>query len=102
VEVIFLDVEGVSPWSRHKLRGGYRRLLGEAREGVERMENIYVYESTAPTGIHADMDSDQATALAKAIHGWLTVKVATGTFDAGADMILQDFANDIEAIAKRG
>ncbi|GAH35079.1 unnamed protein product [marine sediment metagenome] len=63
------------------------------------MENIYVFESTQYIGVH--LDEDQAIILSKAIHKWLAVKALAGSLDAGADMILQDFANQIEEYAKR-
>ena len=51
--------------------------------------------------IGAHLDKDQGLVLAKALQKWLSVKAVMGTFDAGADMILQDFANQIEEYAKR-
>lgn len=51
--------------------------------------------------IGAHIDKEQALALAKALQKWLSVKAVMGTFDAGADMILQDFSNELEERAKQ-
>lgn len=64
------------------------------------MENIKVFEECGML-IGAHLDKDQALALAKALQKWLSVKAVMGTFDAGADMMLQDFSNEIEERARQ-
>ena len=64
------------------------------------MNNITVFEECA-LYIGAHLDEDQAKVLAKAIQKWLAVKAIAGCLDAGADMMLQDFANEIEERANR-
>jgi len=69
------------------------------------MKNILCKEPGVPCGeessyIVAFLDKDQASVLAKAIQELLSIKAVLKTFNAGSDMILQDFANEIEERSK--
>lgn len=59
------------------------------------MENILCTED-CPRYIGVKLDKEQAPTLAKALQELLSIKAVLKTFNAGSDMILQDFANEIE------
>ncbi len=64
------------------------------------MENILCTED-CPRYIGVKLDKEQAPTLAKALQELLSIKAVLETLNAGSDIILHDFANEIEERAKR-